>query len=43
MIVDGGVEGPPDLIFHHEVLIDAAADIVILVGVVPRDQWQLDR
>lgn len=34
MIVDGGVEGPPDLIVHDEIWIDGGADIVILIGVV---------
>lgn len=43
VVVDGGVEGPSDLVLHHEVFVDAAADVVILVGVVARDERQLYR
>lgn len=38
MVIDGSVEVPSDLILHDKVLIDAATDIVVLIGVVPRDE-----
>jgi hypothetical protein len=42
VVVNGCVELPPDLVLHHVVLVYAAAHVVVLVGVVTRNQRQLN-